>query len=189
MRAINGFSRPLSCVAVVAGLMMLPGQAAANLLSNAGFETGDFSGWTQIGNTGFSGVQCPGGVPEGNCDAFFGPIGSLGGIQQTIATQIGAMLNISFVFQPDGGSPSEFKVIFGGQTLLDLVNPGPSGFQTFNFTAQATGASTALSFEFRDDPGFLFLDNVSVVPEPGTLALLGLGFAGIGWAKRRKLAR
>jgi len=32
------------------------------------------------------------------------------------------------------------------------------------------------------------LDNVSVVPEPGTLALLGLGLAVLGAARRRQKA-
>src|SRR5882724_10870417 len=71
--------------AVVAG----PGNAV-ELVTNGSFETGDFTGWTQVGNTGFGGVECPGapfaGPGDGNCDAFFGPVGSTGGITQTLNT-------------------------------------------------------------------------------------------------------
>ena len=38
-----------------------------------------------------------------------------------------------------------------------------------------------------DDPGFIYVDNLRVVPEPATLALLALGAAGL--VKRRRPAR
>src|SRR5437016_2266773 len=66
---------------------------AASLVTNGGFETGDFTGWTQTGNSTFNGVQSPGPGPsvrEGNSSAFFGPVGSVGGISQTLTTIPGA---------------------------------------------------------------------------------------------------
>ena len=164
---------------------------AAELVTNGSFETGDFTGWTQIGNTGFAGVECPGvgfaGPGDGACDAFFGPVGSTGGIMQTLNTLPGRFYNINFDFRPDGGSPSSFSAVWDTQpALLSLTNPAASAYQVLHFTALATAATTSLSFNFRDDPGFLNLDSVSVaVPEPGSLALLGIGMAGLWW-KRRK---
>jgi hypothetical protein len=53
----------------------------------------------------------------------------------------------------------------------------------------ASTASTLLSFTFRDDPGFMSLDVVKVeegaVPEPGTWALMLVGFGAMGFGLRR----
>src|SRR6266850_8015712 len=92
---------------------------AAELVTNGSFETGDFTGWTLSGNTGFTGVECPGapfaGPGDGNCDAFFGPVGSTGGITQTLNTQAGRFYNITFDFRPDGGTPSSFSAVWDAQ--------------------------------------------------------------------------
>ena len=49
----------------------------------------------------------------------------------------------------------------------------------YSFTVQATGSSTVIEFSYRDDPGYLSLDDVSVtgsisaqsVPEPSSAVL------------------
>src|SRR5205814_9939401 len=69
-------------------------------LANGGFETGDFTGWTQFGNLGytavntgsFSGVSPHGGTYE----AHFGPVTTTGGIQQTVTANAGDTVTVDF---------------------------------------------------------------------------------------------
>ena len=59
--------------------------ASANLITNDGFETGDFTGWTQSGNTGDMSV-CPGCGHSGNYGARLAAVGSEGFITQSLTT-------------------------------------------------------------------------------------------------------
>jgi hypothetical protein len=180
---------------MLAGLAVCaaPVQAGPNLLTNGGFETGTFAGWTGTGDQTFNGVQCPGPssvVFEGNCSAFFGPVGTTGGISQTV--NLGAALvpvHILFWVQFDGGQTSSFNASFGGVNLdaFPLTNPA-AGSTLYHFGLLASGTQT-LAFSFRDDPGFINLDGVEVrIPEPATIALLGAALAGLGFSRRRKTA-
>ena len=135
------------------------------LVTNGGFETGDFSGWTQSGNTSSTSVSV-GSKLAGTYGAFFGPSGSLGFISQNVTTYPGQRYLISCWLNGNGAGPNEFLVSWGGQTLFDQANIAPAGWTNMHFVATATGTQTTLSFGLRDDPSFLNLDEVSVVPFP-----------------------
>ncbi len=185
----HSFVRSGVRVVFAVSLAVTSAGASAELVSNGGFETGDFTGWTQFGNTGFTGVG--GGSPHsGSFQAFFGPIGSTGGIFQTLATTPGGTYDVDFWLRNLGGIPSSFEFNWdGGAAELSLVNPGAFPYTQHSFSLVASSASTALRFTFRQDPAFFFLDDVSAVPEPGVLALLALGLVGLAVSRYRGGAR
>jgi hypothetical protein len=185
LRSLVGIS-----VAALFGLLAPTNGARANLVTNPGFETGNFSGWTQFGNVGFTGVD---GLPHtGSFSAFLGPIGSLGFLSQTLATIPGQTYNLGFFLQNDGLTPNEFRVTWNGSVISDQVNLPAFGYTERDFlNLLATSPTTPLEFGFRNDPGFLHLDDVAVnaTPEPTTLLLLGTTMAGLGlarWRRRRQ---
>jgi PEP-CTERM motif len=190
--------RQMKALLIVAGatLPLATPAAAQQLVTNGGFETGDFTGFTQSGNTELTGVLS-GEAPSGDFSAFFGPTGSTGSISQTLATTTGGTYQISFDLQSSGGSPTFYEVLFGGVSLFSATNAADFDFTTFSTSAVASTASTALTFTFRNDPSFFNLDNISVtpirrvtgaVPEPATWAMMLIGFGGMGVSLRRRRA-
>jgi hypothetical protein len=149
--------------------------ARADLVANGGFETGDFTGWTQSGNTDFTGVTT-GVAHSGDYAADLGPDGSLGYLSQMLDTTAGTSYRLNFFLSSDGEAPNEFDVTLGETNLIQIDVPS-NGYVSESLTVTAIGSTTLLQFGFRNDNGFFSLDDVTVnsVPEPDSLMLVCLG--------------
>jgi hypothetical protein len=140
-----------------------------SLVQNGGFELGNFTDWTEGGNFyGCSVTNVSPYVHSGLYGAQLGPDGSLAYLSQTIPTSIGQTYLISCWLYSDGNTPNEFLVSWNGSTLFDGTNLAANGWTNLQFIALARSASTVLELGFRDDPGFLGLDDIGVFlfPQP-----------------------
>ncbi len=168
---------------------------ACPVITNGDFETGDFTGWSQSGNTGYTSV---GKGADGTLEALFGPVGSDGYLSQTFTDVVGQNYNLDFDLYAPGNGPSDFSASINGTLLLSYTGLVPTLNQTFDFSFTGTGADT-VRFGFREDPDYLDLDNVSVTnaqiasssvtPEPSSLVLLGTGACGLVGSLSRKKRR
>lgn len=135
------------------------------------------------------------------------------GLSATFASNIGAdvltvfngTLTLSSSFT--GAGPKDFDISIDFQTpfaydpnlgnlLLDVTNPNSTTTTQFD----AHNADDAISRVYASSSGavsgstvnptvgLVTLFKTQAIPEPGTLALFGLGLAGLGFARRRQAA-
>lgn len=188
------------CVASVVATCVACGAASATeLVVNGGFESGNLSGWTEFGLTGFPSVSS--GFFNGENIERSGVYGLLigppdfpgGAIEQIISASIGDVVTVSFWLHTDGSLPNYFRADFGGTTLMTVSNQATTQLYTqFTFSnISVTSNNPLLSFWFYHGSGFYYLDDVSVqldgpvIPLPTGAGLAAAGLGLIGLRRRR----
>ena len=178
---------------------------ADQLVTNGGFETGDFTGWTVTGTatssafaSEFYGVDTM-DAASGTYGAYLGSEFSTLTLSQSLAVQPAHYYTVSFslaqLSAPQTGFTNSFQVLMGGQTVFSETNAPVSAYTNFSFTTSTSpsaATSQMLQLVSENDLGFFSLDNVSLstgaaTPEPASLLLIAPALAFFA-LRRRKIA-
>ena len=232
-------------ILIAAALTAAQSATATPLLTNGGFETGDFTGWTVTDLAGGSGTwSVESGITLPSANTTVGPasgtfyaVTDQGGpgthaLTQNFTVPIGAtsvVLSFDMFANNQAGGPAiinpagldhtqgpnqhvRVDLLSGSATAFDtgvgvldnLFIGADSGVNPNGYTPYivditsfiSPGGTFQIRFAETDNLSFFNqgVDNVSVearigasVPEPTTLALLGLGIAGVGFNRRKQL--
>jgi hypothetical protein len=188
-------------------LSLISFATAAELTTNGGFEAGDTSGWTEF-PTANSTFLLTNDANSGTfaAEVFNNDLASSAVIKQAnigigvvnpgdtieisfaargIGT-IGGVVIAEFFSEIDGGGTSASEILGGAPLALDPVN-----YQTYTYTTVAgPDVSGGVTLQFAVSTGgatgstsLLFLDDVSVTPEPSSLVLI---LSSLGLLIRRR---
>ena len=172
-------------------VQLVPSTLAVGIVQNGGFETGDFTGWTLIGNThdgtnvynavvntnslnGGAGLNF---VHTGNYGAFLGDT-NLATLAQSVPTTPGQKYLLSFwLTSPQSGTGQQFFVDWNtnagaANQIFFVTNPPVLAWTNLTFTVTATGTNTTLLFGAANPPDGFGLDDVvlKAISSPGLVS-------------------
>ena len=182
-------------ILTMALLISMAGRAHAGpiTITNPGFETVNFSGWTTTPIEALFGVR-DFSPHSGILSAVFGEstVGSYDAISQTLTTTPGDVVDVTFWLQNEDGGTNDFQALWNGAVVFDRLNAGAFPYTLQSFIVPATSSSSTLTFRAYNQASFFYLDDVSAteslaaVPEPTSLTLMALGLAGLAARLRRR---
>jgi hypothetical protein len=153
-------------------------QAGQSLLANGGFETGDFTGWSLVGNTVIgkniydaveNAASYPGTVHSGSYGAFLGDT-NVAFLSQTVSTTPGQQYLLSFwLDNPVNGAGQKFLVNWlsgPSNQLYQVVNPPVLPWTNLNFIVTAGSTTATVQFGTENVPNYFGLDDVSLTTLP-----------------------
>ncbi len=158
-----------------------------SIVTNGGFETGNFTGWTLTLTTNGIGALVDNGTKTGikpHSGTYFAALGqqyARGYVSQTLPTIANQSYLLSLWFNSPNvtalsqaeqagvtsNTPNKFIVYWNSTILFGGTNMLPtSGWTNLQFIVTAASSNTVLQFSDRDDPWYLGLDDVNVWPIP-----------------------
>lgn len=171
---------------------------AQSLVQNGGFETGDFTGWTLVGNgvvstpfgmTVYNAVESSAAysavVHSGNYGAFLGDV-RLATLSQSLPTVPGENYLLSlWLGNVTNGTIQQFQVNWNGRNIYGITNPPAFAWTNLQFIVTAGGGNSILQFGAENDPAYFGLDDISVTHIPALAmktAMQSAGTLGLTWA-------
>ncbi len=109
-----------------------------------------------------------------------------------LSTIAGQQYTVSFRLASDGFASNTFFANWNDNPIFFDKDIASLNYVLYSFTVTALG-NDILTFGFRDDEGYLYLDDISVtnaptgatVPLPATVLFLAPGLAGLAVIRRR----
>ena len=190
-------------------LVLMTGNAHANLVTNGNFGTGDLTGWTNAGNVDvLSDTELMAAYPSAINDTGIPYVADFGGgngqddgtISQTFSTTAGTNYSLSFLYGAigtgDGSEASNQSIQLNlAGDLIPITAVTTTNFatllNTYTYTFTATGDSFTIgvtdeSLSGNDADGILANVDLENIPEPTSLALLGVSLLGLRLGRRKR---
>jgi len=159
-------------------------QAGQSAVQNGGFETGDFTGWSLVGDGiagGFiynaveaSSFTAAGNnyVHSGNYAAVLGESGYAATLSQPVSTIPGQNYLLScWLINPSSQATEIFALHWSTngtamQSLYGITNPPVFDWTNLSFVVTATGTNSTIQIAAENDNDYFGLDDVSLTPIP-----------------------